>query len=317
MLERLFVKLFVKLGIGLIMYLCLCAIQEWKENRAKAKEKERLHQEYIEEYAEKIKKLRQENQKLAADNKERRKALERRLSRTKYIDTQQLEHSWKNTKFYVAAESSGGYIDDITTVDIKRSGKLIFTVHVHPISDKDFNTARLLATNDGELDAVLLKSGIIYLATTKEDRKKIWDNIEIRQHFTHKEEEPLSPVEAIDRLLTVGEKVKLTEVIMKISGMSEDEDEPQDEPEPEPEEEKEEKLEPCPICHSEVKAKIERGPGLCKLTIVCEKCGLRFENSQEFHEYMTVGGECHYIPTTLHPVVIWNGRAKKEGNHES
>lgn len=291
MLER----LFVNLSSGLILtYLALYAIPEWKEIRA---EKERLDLERIEEYDEKIKKIRAETEKLRADNKARRKALERRLS-----------------DLMPAAESSPGYIDEITEVEINRIGKLILTVHVHPISEKDFNTAKLLATNDGELDMALFNSGIIYLATTEEDRKKIWDNIEIRQHFKRDGEETLAPVETIDRLLTVGEKFKLTEVIMKISGISEDEDEPQDEPEPEPVKEKEDKLEPCPICHSEVKAEIERGPGLCKLTIVCENCGLQFENSQEFREYKTLDGKkTGYIPITHNPIDIWNDRARKEG----
>ena len=298
MLER----LIVNLSSGLILiYLALYAIPEWKEKRA---EKERLDLERIEEYDE-----------YEIDTDKSYTPSERSA---KYIDTQQLTQLWQDIKSELAAESSGGYIDEITDVTINRSGKVVFTLHVHPISDKDFNSARLLATNnDGELDTVLLKSGIIYLATTKEDREAIWDNIEIRKHFTPQGEKLLAPVETIDKLLTVGEKYTLTEEIMKISGMNafldDTEEDPQDEPEPEQAEEKEEKLEPCPICHSEVKAEIERWPGHCKLTIVCEKCGLRFENSQEFREVVFAGGEVTYIPTTLHPVVIWNDRARKEG----
>lgn len=305
MLERLLVNL--SSGIALT-YLTLYAVEMWKEKRAEkerlAAEKERLAKERIEKYGE---------YEIDTD-----KSYTPSKRSAKYIDTQQLTQLWQNIKSELVAEICPDYIDDITTVDIKRSGKLVFTLHVHPISDKAFSIARSLATNDGELDAVLLKSGIIYLATTEEDRKAIWDNIEIRKRFTRQGEEILAPVETIDRLLTVGEKYTLTELIMKISGMNafldDTEDEPQDEPEPEQAEEKEEKLEPCPICHSEVKAEIERGPGLCKLTIVCEKCGLRFENSQEFKEYKTLDRKkTGYIPTTLNPIDIWNDRARKEG----
>ena len=70
-------------------------------------------------------------------------------------------------------------------------------------------------------------------------------------------------------------------------------------------------LEPCPICHSKVNAEIEQGPGLCQLTITCNQCGLHFENSQEFHEYKTVYGGTHYVPTTLNPIVVYNRMAKE------
>lgn len=300
MLER----LFVNLSSGLVLtYLGLYAIPELKKMRAEAKEKERQQQERIEEYEEKIKKIRSETEKLRADNKARSEALGRR------VDTQQLTQLWHDIKSKIANESSIGYIDDITTVDIKRSGKLLFTVHVHPISEKDFTSARLLATNDGELDVALFNSGIIYLATCEEDRKEIWDNIEIRQHFKRDGEETMAPVETIDRLLTVGEKFKLTEVIMKISGMNQDDEEAEEEVEPEQVEGKD-GLRPCPICHAEVNAELECWPGYRKLTIVCEKCGLRFENSQDFSEVMTAGGKYHYIPTTPDPVEIWNRGVK-------
>lgn len=323
MLER----LLVNLTSGLfLMYLGLYAIPEWKAKRAEAKEEERLHQETIEEYDEKIKKIRAETEKLRADNKARREALERRLSGSaKYIDTQQLTQLLQNIKSELAAESSASYIDEITTVDIKRSGKLVFTLHVHPISDKDLHAAKVLAMKDGEMDAALFNSWIIFMATTQEDQKQIWGNAEVMLKFSPDKYKPLAPVETIDRLLTAGEKFTLVDVIVKISGFNQDDEEPEKEDEPDLpaattyDEVKEiadwidthdtdgekDKLRHCPICDAEVNAGLECWPGHRKLTIVCEKCGLRFENSQEFREYMTAGGKYHYIPVTPDPVEIW------------
>ncbi len=126
--------------------------------------------------------------------------------------------------------------DNITDVNIKRNGKLLFTVSVHPISDPDTKFARKKATiympnpNNKKLppiekdfDDALFTSWIIYLATTDGDRERIWGNPSLM-----KAKGIDKPVESIDILLNLGEKRALFSKIYEISGM-EEEDEDMDE----------------------------------------------------------------------------------------
>ena len=122
--------------------------------------------------------------------------------------------------------------ENITEVEIKRGGKFLFTVHIHPISEPDARTARKKATSympnpngkklppiEKDLDTAKFNAWLIYLATTEEDQKKIWGNSTIMEKFGLAQ-----PVEAIDVLLTLGEKRKLADLVTDISGMNEDED---------------------------------------------------------------------------------------------
>ena len=81
--------------------------------------------------------------------------------------------------------------------------------------------------------------------------------------------------------------------------------------EPAPEDTTTDKLAPCPICHSEVSAELQQWPGFKKLTITCDRCGLSFENSQDFSSYTTAGGKIGYVATSEDPIIIWNRTAGK------
>lgn len=123
--------------------------------------------------------------------------------------------------------------DAITEVEIKRSGKYLFTVHVHPLADTDARLARKKATTympnpngkklppiEKEFNPTLFNSWLIYLATTEDDQRKIWSNPTIMEKFALAQ-----PVESIDVLLTMGEKRKLADLVTDISGLNDDEDE--------------------------------------------------------------------------------------------
>lgn len=123
--------------------------------------------------------------------------------------------------------------DSITEVDIKRSGKYLFTVHLHPISDTDARLARKKSTTymknpngkklppiEKDFDASKFNAWLIYLATTEDDQLKIWGNQAILQKYSLAE-----AVESIDVLLTLGEKHKLADIVTDISGLDADEDE--------------------------------------------------------------------------------------------
>ena len=123
--------------------------------------------------------------------------------------------------------------ESITEVEIKRAGELLFTVHIHPISDPDIRAARKKATKympnpngkklppiEREFDNAVFGSWVIYMATTEEDQAKIWGNPTIMQNFGLAQ-----PVESIDVLLRVGEKRKLMELVTEISGLDDEDDE--------------------------------------------------------------------------------------------
>lgn len=122
--------------------------------------------------------------------------------------------------------------DNITEAEIKRNGKVLFSVRLHPLSQKDARFARKKATIyapnpngkklpsiEKERDEALFASWLIYLATVEEDQQKIWGNPEIMKKFSLNQ-----PVESIDILLKYGEKDKLSDLVGKISGFDEDDD---------------------------------------------------------------------------------------------
>ena len=118
----------------------------------------------------------------------------------------------------------------ITEIEIKRNGVYYFSVHIHPVSDKDTRFARKKATIymanpnskklppiEKDFDTTKFRSWIIYLATTEEDQKKIWGNTAVMQKHDLQE-----PWESVDVLLAFGEKTKLFDQITEISGLDED-----------------------------------------------------------------------------------------------
>lgn len=123
--------------------------------------------------------------------------------------------------------------DAVTEAEIKRNGKYLFSVNIHPISEADARFARKKATKympnpngkklppiEKELDTAKFNSWLIYVATTEEDQQKIWGNPAIMQKYG------LSlPVESVDVLLTLGEKRKLADLVTDISGLDDEEDE--------------------------------------------------------------------------------------------
>lgn len=129
--------------------------------------------------------------------------------------------------------------DTIQEVEIKRAGQYLFSVHIHPISEKDARFARKKATStmpnpagkkyppiEKETDLAAFSSWIIYIATTEEDQAKIWGNSAVMSAHGL-----VQAWESVDVLLTYGEKNALAEQVYKISGLNEDDDYDEDEDE--------------------------------------------------------------------------------------
>ena len=121
--------------------------------------------------------------------------------------------------------------DNITEISITRNGEFLFKLHIHPISDEDVAQATKKATKYKDnpqgkkygkievgFDKALYKSWLIYLATTEEDQALIWGNPALKSIGV------MQPVDAIDKLLVIGDKNMLLDEVTKISGLDEDDD---------------------------------------------------------------------------------------------
>lgn len=120
--------------------------------------------------------------------------------------------------------------ENITEAEIVRHKQFYFSVHLHPISDNQIRTARKKATVymanpngkklppiEKEVNSSKLKSWVIYLATTDEDQEKIWGNKDVKAKAGLMEN-----WESIDVLLTAGEKSRLFDLVLQISGLDDD-----------------------------------------------------------------------------------------------
>ncbi len=133
-------------------------------------------------------------------------------------------------------EAASFAAEEVYELEITRKGKVMFTLHVHPISDSDAALARKKATIQkdhpqgrkyGKIDVGFdnskFKSWLIYLATTEEDQQKIWGNKAFMRQFGLME-----PWESIDKILTLGDKSKLLDKVTEISGLDDDDEEAMD-----------------------------------------------------------------------------------------
>ena len=125
----------------------------------------------------------------------------------------------------LAAANYKDDVDESVEIVISRQGKDLFSFHIHPLSEEDFNRCRKRCTkyvksrtNAGvripeEVDTVKYRCMLIYEATIPEDRAKIWDNKAL-----WKAKDLATGTEAVDVLLKAGEKNAVCEKIDTISG---------------------------------------------------------------------------------------------------
>lgn len=120
--------------------------------------------------------------------------------------------------------------EELTPARIERNGKYLFTVHLHAITEKDKVTARKKATSfmanpagknlpliEKDTDNALYRSWLIFLATSDEDKQKIWGRKEIKDKYNL-----MTSAESVDILLKAAEKEALIDLIASLSGFGED-----------------------------------------------------------------------------------------------
>ncbi len=120
--------------------------------------------------------------------------------------------------------------NSITEAAIRRGGKYLFSVHLRPLGDDEVRQARKSATIyaknpqgpkypqiEKDFDTTLFNSWLIYLATTEDDREKIWGNPAVKSKYGL-----LQNVESIDVILRFGEKTMLLDTVSRISGLDEE-----------------------------------------------------------------------------------------------
>lgn len=114
--------------------------------------------------------------------------------------------------------------DSIQPVEIARNGVVLIKFHIRPLSEeeyqkcKDKNTKYVRNKQLGikfpeNTDSVRYRSALIYQATIKEDREKIWDNKEAWKALN-----VLTGIDLIEKTLLAGEKDAVLEKVDKISG---------------------------------------------------------------------------------------------------
>lgn len=121
---------------------------------------------------------------------------------------------------------AASFTEKLTPVRIERDGQHMFTFHVHGLSEKDKMDAYKKATTymanpagkhlpqiEKETPNELYRSYIIFLATSEEDKQKIWGNKELKQQLG-----VLRSAETIDLLLLAGEKDAVVDLIAELSG---------------------------------------------------------------------------------------------------
>lgn len=122
--------------------------------------------------------------------------------------------------------------EDVTTIEVARKGKVYFSFDVRGLSEKQYTDLQDQATtfknakNLGgvkvatETNVTRFRSLLIYHATVKEDREKVWGDKQAWNQLN-----VLNGPALIDKVLLAGEKKSIIDKIDEISGYNDDADE--------------------------------------------------------------------------------------------
>lgn len=116
---------------------------------------------------------------------------------------------------FAALTDAKKQIDEQTTQTItvcKSDGDPLFAFDIRPLTETEYDTCRVKATNNGELDQSRQKSEIIYMATVDED-KGIWTNKQFMDSI-----DTLFYTDVINEVLRAGDKTRIVNAIDILSG---------------------------------------------------------------------------------------------------
>ena len=113
-------------------------------------------------------------------------------------------------------------------IRVERHGKVHLIFRVRPISDDEYHRCVKRATytlpkksrrdrETKEVNHSMLNSHVIYTATVDADRMKVWENRTAQEKLG-----VMQGVELIDKILLMGEKERILEVIERISGFGDE-----------------------------------------------------------------------------------------------
>lgn len=127
--------------------------------------------------------------------------------------------------------AAAGYADndaEIKEFNVVRNGGVVLVLHFRPVSELENDKCRKNnstykknkvtgAKTMIDRDQTRYRSELIYMATTDEDKEKIWNNKEAWKKLN-----VLNGIDMIDYVLKAGEKERAIEIISEISGFGED-----------------------------------------------------------------------------------------------
>ena len=119
--------------------------------------------------------------------------------------------------------------EDTKRIEIARGGKVLFAFSIRPLTAEEYDKCRKKNTKyvrnrqlgmrmPDETDRVKYQSALIYEATVKEDRAKLWDNHKVWDALVAKGRPIARGLDVIEYTLKAGEKDKLIEEIDLLSG---------------------------------------------------------------------------------------------------
>lgn len=126
-------------------------------------------------------------------------------------------------------EASEFPTNETQRIEIIRDGRLLFAFSIRPLSSEEYEKCRRKHTKyvrnkqlgmkiPEDTNRTKYQSEIIYAATVKEDREKLWDNRKVWDALNAKEDRIMNGLDVIEYTLKAGEKDKILEAIDNLSG---------------------------------------------------------------------------------------------------
>ena len=119
--------------------------------------------------------------------------------------------------------------EETQRIEIIRNGVLFFAFNIRALGEEEYNKCKTKHTKyvrnkqlgiklPEDTNTVKYRSAIIYEATAKEDRDKLWDNKSVWDALNDKGRQIMNGLDVIEYTLKSGEKDKIIEAIDKLSG---------------------------------------------------------------------------------------------------